>query len=133
VSGVLKIAYRAGIPTREFWEQTPFETRLCVEAYNDQRLDEDERSMHTAWHTAYFHRVKDMPRLSEMLAPYRKAKGLTVKEAARAAKASSGSEASAPDPDMSRNLMNALLQFPAGKVPGERIGSKPDSSEAPPA
>lgn len=130
MSGVLKIAYRAGIPTREFWEQTPFETKLCVEAYNDQRLDDDERSMHTAWHTAYFHRVKDMPRLSEMLAPYRNAKGLSVKEAARAAKGSATSE---PDPDMSRNLMNALLQFPAGKVPGERIGKPPDTSEAPPA
>jgi hypothetical protein len=132
VSGVLKIAYRAGIPTGEFWEQTPFETKLCVEAYNDQRLDDDERSMHTAWHTAYFYRIKDMPRLSEMLAPYRKAKGVSAGATAAAA-ASSTAASSDPDPEMSRNLMNALLQFPAGTVPGERIGSKPDTPEVPPA
>ena len=126
---VLKVAYRAGVPTGEFWEQTPFETRLCVEAFNENRLDEDERCMHTAWHTAYFHRIKDMPRLSEMLAPYRKHKAVSAK--ATAAAASPDASGSGVDPNMSTNLMNALLQFPAGTVPGERLGNKSNSPEAP--
>lgn len=127
---VLKVAYRAGVPTGEFWDQTPFETRLCVEAFNENRLDEDERSMHTAWHTAYFHRIKDMPRLSEMLAPYRKHKAAAAKTTAAVAPAASASP-SGVDPNMSRDLMNALLQFPAGTVPGERLGNKSNSPEAP--
>ncbi len=127
---ILKTAYRAGIKPAEFWEQTPHETRLCVEAYNDIRLDEDERFMHTAWHIGYFTRIKDMPRLSEMLAPYRNRSGLKsgVKKNDIPVQASSGT-----DPEMSRNLMNALLQFPAGKVPGERVGNAAKPPEAPPA
>ena len=127
MSGVLRTAYRAGVPTAAFWEQTPFETRLCVEAYNEIRLDENELFMHTAWHVGDFSRVKDMPRLSEMLAPYRKSRQIEVK-AKEAVETAAG-----PDPEMSRNLMNALLQFPAGKVPGERFGDRDKSPEVPPA
>ena len=86
--------------------------------------------MHTAWHIGYFTRVKDMPRLSEMLAPFRKRSvlkpGVTHNDVP--AKTASGT-----DPSMSRNLMNALLKFPAGKVPGERVGNNAPPPEAPPA
>jgi hypothetical protein len=127
---IFKTAYRAGIKPAEFWDQTPYETRLCVEAYNDIRLDEEERFMHTAWHIGYFTRVKDMPRLSEMLAPYRNRSALKsdVKKNDVPAAPSPGR-----DPDLSRNLMNALLQFPAGQVPGERVGKNAKPPEAPPA
>ncbi len=84
--------------------------------------------MHTAWHTAYFHRVKTMPRLSEMLAPYRKVKaGRTSGESVPA-----NDEPASPagvDPNMSRDLMNALLQFPAGTVPGARLADLNQSPE----
>jgi hypothetical protein len=86
--------------------------------------------MHTAWYIGYFTRIKDMPRLSEMLAPYRKRSALKpgVKQNDIPAQTASGT-----DPSMSRNLMNALLQFPAGKVPGERVGNAATPPEAPPA
>jgi hypothetical protein len=86
--------------------------------------------MHTAWHIGYFTRIKDMPRLSEMLAPYRKRTALKpgVTQTDSQAQTASGT-----DPNMSRNLMNALLQFPAGKVPGERVGKNATPPEAPPA
>ena len=86
--------------------------------------------MHTAWHIGYFTRVKDMPRLSEMLAPYRNRSALKPAVTKNDVPAQTSSSS---DPSMSRNLMNALLQFPAGKVPGERVGNNTKPSEAPPA
>jgi hypothetical protein len=85
-------------------------------------MDDDERFMTTAWHVGYFGRVNKMPTLSEVLSPYRR-KLLPDGRPAPVA-ASNGR-----DPNMSKNLMNALLQFPAGKVPGERI--KPSAPETP--
>lgn len=89
-------------------------------------MDDDERFMTTAWHIGYFGRVSRMPPLAEVLAPYRKPrkKKTITKDAAPVV--------SDVDPNMARNLMNALLQFPAGTVPGER-SKPPPPSEAPPA
>ena len=115
-----KTAFRTGILPEAFWNMTPNELRLCVEAANDQHLAERERDIWWAWHVAFLHRVdvKHFPKLTDLV------KSLRPKP-----------KSSTTNPDdrkiMSRNLMNALLQFPtAPRPPKDQDGVGQDGRSA---
>ena len=97
----MKTAFRIGLKPNDFWDLTPNELKLCVEATNDRVMAERERDLWVSWHTAFLHRVevKYFPKLSELMAKLRP-----------------GADSDDAKPDtkaVSRDLMNALLQLPA--------------------
>jgi hypothetical protein len=49
----------------EFWRSTPFQTLNRIEAASERRLADYRVMMFGAWHSAYFHRVKKMPRFDD--------------------------------------------------------------------
>jgi hypothetical protein len=97
-----------------FWDLTPNELKLCVEASNDQTMADRERDMWWAWHVAFLHRVdvKHFPKLSELM------RGLRPKVVPKdeASRRKVGDE-----------LMAALLQLPvaAKPEPGSPEAAKP--------
>ena len=99
-----KTAFRSGIQPDSFWSMTPNELKLCVEAQNDQTLAERERDMWWAWHVAFLHRVdvKHFPKLTDLI------KGLKPRPTGDVVQPSDRKQ-------MSRDLMNALLQFPTAQ------------------
>lgn len=52
---------------REFWEISPYELSLKVEAFQNRRKYTNNMLVQTAYLTAYYHRVKKMPSLKEIL------------------------------------------------------------------
>lgn len=68
VASLMKQALRCGVSVAEFWEMTPRETLLTIEAaiWIDRRRVRQDLSL--AWHTAALSRVKRMPSLKRLLA-----------------------------------------------------------------
>ena len=60
------VAYRVGIRPGEFWDMTPFQTNLLVEANAERLRDEFETLLSASWHTALFSRAKTMPPLKSL-------------------------------------------------------------------
>lgn len=60
------IAYRVGIRPGEFWDMTPFQTNLLVEANAERLRDEFETLLSASWHTALFSRAKTLPPLKSL-------------------------------------------------------------------
>lgn len=54
----------------EFWRQTPFETKLAIEAATAREKRAYRRELWAAWHVVWIDRnaVKRMPSLTDMLA-----------------------------------------------------------------
>jgi hypothetical protein len=96
---------------------TPFELRLCLEARNENLVDDRARDLWHAWHTAYLGRVDKFPHLGELMP-----------KILQHDKPEDAGAKSKPDPNLSRNLMNALLQLPAAPPPPK--DPPPASSDA---
>lgn len=74
-------ALKAGVGALEFWEMTPPETYMAIEAAT-WRMEHEQRLMAwTAWHVAALSRAKKLPSLTKILTPP-EAKKLTPDEAA---------------------------------------------------
>ena len=58
---------RAGIRPAEFWELTPYQTRLALEAWSKGRDYDRKIVMAAAWFCAGFQRLTTMPKLDEWL------------------------------------------------------------------
>jgi hypothetical protein len=83
---------------------TPFELRLCLEARNENLVDDRARDLWHAWHTAYLGRVDKFPHLNELM-PKILQHG-KPEEAENKPKSSVGLD-----------LMNALLKLPTAPPP----------------
>lgn len=51
----------------EFWQLTPFEFSLNVEAYGEKVVQDYKTSISIAYMTAYLHRVQRLPKLAKLL------------------------------------------------------------------
>lgn len=51
-----------------FWQLTPGELSILVEAYNERKQSEHEEKLVVAYLTAYWHRVKKMPSINDVIA-----------------------------------------------------------------
>jgi hypothetical protein len=71
---------RSGIGVREFWELTPRETLLAIEAaiWRDERQQEQDIAL--AWRTAALTRTKKLPTLRSLLASSKPPKKLSGTE-----------------------------------------------------
>lgn len=78
--GLLKDALRCGVSVLEFWDLTPRETYMAIEAalWRDRRRQKQDLSL--AWHTAALTRVKRMPSLKSLLTSQTKARRLKGEE-----------------------------------------------------
>lgn len=64
---LLKQALRCGILVADFWEMTPRETKMAIEAaiWRDER--QQRQALSLAWHTAALSRAKRLPSLKRLL------------------------------------------------------------------
>lgn len=51
----------------EFWEMTPYELTIYVEAFTDKLKFEAKERITQSWMTAAFYRSKKMPKLEKLL------------------------------------------------------------------
>jgi hypothetical protein len=80
VERLLVEALRAGVPVSEFWDMTPCETVLAIEAAA-WRLEQDERGrLRLAWHVAALSRAKRLPPLAQLMAPQKQSRTLSGEE-----------------------------------------------------
>lgn len=63
----MKTATLIGINVLDFWELTPYEFSLTVEAFNKNKEEEQEEKLTLVWLGAAWQRAKKMPRLREIL------------------------------------------------------------------
>jgi hypothetical protein len=71
---MMAVAFQIGIDPLTFWELTPRELSVLVEAFEEKSKREQEAQLTTAYLTAYWHRVKKMPSLKEVLGIKKKEK-----------------------------------------------------------
>ena len=64
---MMGVAFQIGIDPLVFWELTPRELTVLVDAYEIEEKLQHEKDMAVAYLTAYWHRVKKMPSLKEVL------------------------------------------------------------------
>jgi hypothetical protein len=64
---MLGLAFQIGIDPLTFWELTPHELSILVDAFKEKTKREQEFQVVTAYLTAYWHRVKKMPSMKEIL------------------------------------------------------------------
>jgi hypothetical protein len=83
---------------------TPFELRLCLEARNENLVDDRARDLWQAWHTAYLGRVDKFPHLNELM-PKILQHGKPEDSEAK------------PKSSVGLDLMNALLKLPTAPPP----------------
>ena len=101
---------------------TPFELRLCLEARNEDLVDDRARDLWKAWHTAYLGRVDKFPHLSELMPKILQHKPGGENNAVNGASSKS---------DVGVELMNALLQLPAAPPrPKKKVLDASDPSAA---
>lgn len=50
-----------------FWQLTPGELSIMIEAFNQQQKDAHDEKLVIAYLTAYWHRVKKMPSIQDVL------------------------------------------------------------------
>jgi hypothetical protein len=73
LTDLLSVGAAVGLKPLEFWEITPAELSAMVDVYNQRTTQEREMVLTTAYLTAYWTRVRQMPTLDEVL-------GRTVRE-----------------------------------------------------
>lgn len=61
------MAFQVGIDPLMFWELTPNELSVAVQAFAEKMKREHEQQVVVAYLNAYWHRVKKMPSLKEVL------------------------------------------------------------------
>lgn len=64
---MLEIAAAIGVCPLTFWQITPGELSIMVEAYNRKRKEDHEEKLIVAYLGAYWQRVKKMPSIKEYL------------------------------------------------------------------
>jgi len=67
IKGLLKQALRCGIRVAEFWEMTPRETYMAIEAAIWRDEQRQKHDVVLAWRTAALMRAKRMPSLKQLL------------------------------------------------------------------
>jgi hypothetical protein len=63
----MEVAFTIGIDPITFWQITPIELGIAVTAFNKKRELENEQNIVNAYLSAYWHRIKKMPSLKEVL------------------------------------------------------------------
>lgn len=99
---------------------TPYELRMCIEAANDRLIDDRGRDLWISWHTAYLGRVDRFPHLNELMP-----KVLQHRDGEKP----EHKKADGPDPNMSVNLMNALLKFKTAPPPPKDPDLKAEAAQ----
>lgn len=61
------MAVRVGIDLNDFWNMTPYELTIYIDAWNEKEKQEDERYIVSAWLSAAWYRCEKLPKLSEIL------------------------------------------------------------------
>lgn len=64
---MMGMAFQIGIEPLTFWQLTPREFEVLVKAYHERNKRETEQQIVAAYLTAYWHRVKKMPSLKDVL------------------------------------------------------------------
>lgn len=77
---LLAEAAKIGIAPLAFWDMTPREVLVALEAAVWQTEREQERMLALAWHTAYLQRVKTLPSLQSLLRSLQPDKGVPIAE-----------------------------------------------------
>ena len=77
ISGLLKQALRCGITVADFWQMTPRETLMVIDALIERDERRQSQDIRLAWLTAALVRSKKMPPLERLLTakPARKLRG----------------------------------------------------------
>jgi hypothetical protein len=60
-------AIQVGLSIQDYNEMTPYELSLFVEAFGNKQQAEHDDKMTLVWLGEYFHRVKKLPSLNELL------------------------------------------------------------------
>jgi hypothetical protein len=63
----LSLAIHMGISISEFDEMTPYELNLHAEVFMEKSLSEKQESLTLVWMGEYYHRVKNLPRITDEL------------------------------------------------------------------
>lgn len=71
---MLGLGFQIGIQPPTFWELTPLEFSILIKAFNEKEKREHDMRIVTAYLTAYWHRVKKMPSLKQVLGQSTKTK-----------------------------------------------------------
>lgn len=79
----------------EFWALTPYQTRLYVQAHGQRQQLEYRRALWAAWHIEAFQRIKQLPKLDDLLSrfagkPVTRKSGQEILDAVRAMNAAAG-------------------------------------------
>lgn len=77
---MLEIAAMIGLDPLTFWQITPGELSIMIDAYNQKRKNDQEEKIVIAYLGAYWQRVKKMPSLKEILGKEEKKKKQTADE-----------------------------------------------------
>lgn len=56
-----------GICPLTFWQLTPGELSIMIHAYNERKKHEHDEQLVVAYLTAYWHRVKRMPSINDVI------------------------------------------------------------------
>jgi hypothetical protein len=66
------VAFEIGMTAAEYYDSTPAEIGMKVEVYNRKQKQNHDEIITTAYLSAYYNRVKKMPKLQELLSPKEK-------------------------------------------------------------
>lgn len=83
---MMGLAFQAGIDPLLFWELTPHEVSVAIQAFAEKTKREQEQQIVTAYMNAYWHRVKKMPSIKEVLGGKLQKKKKTPEEMLEAVK-----------------------------------------------
>lgn len=64
---MMGMAFQAGIDPLMFWELTPYELSVSIGAFVEKTKREHEQQVVLAYLNAYWHRVKKMPNIKEVI------------------------------------------------------------------
>lgn len=56
-----------GVSPLEFWQLTPWQFGILLEAYSDKEKQDFDVAVWLVWHGAYFERAKKLPRLKDFM------------------------------------------------------------------
>ncbi|WP_066316973.1 hypothetical protein [Bacillus sp. FJAT-29814] len=76
----MKSAIHIGLSLSDYNEMTPYELNLKILDYNEKRKREDEDKLTLVWLGEYWHRIKKLPPLKEVLGHKGKPKQMTNEE-----------------------------------------------------
>ena len=63
----MKIATRIGISLKDFWDMTPLELFISIEAFEDREKERSKEILIQAYYTESFARMKKLPKLKDLL------------------------------------------------------------------